>query len=177
MYSFDSADRLLWDGTVIRCSWCGSEMTKDDLVDYTVDDNGNVTDVVFHEDCHGNRYCESCSEDLMECEDCGEIHHTDNMYFHERCENGNEGYICSNCEDDYETCYFCGEPEHRDNGHWVDCYVGSHGRVEERFVCDYCYEGDNDSVQSCDRCGCLVHEDEVYYDDEEAFSSKIVSIH
>lgn len=167
MYSFDSADRLTWDGTVIRCSWCGSEMTKDDLVDYTVDDNGNVTDVVFHEDCHGNRYCESCSEDLRECEDCGEVYHTDNMYFHERCENGDEGYICSNCEDNYENCYFCGEPEHHDNGHWVDCYVGSHGRVEERFVCDYCYEGENDSVQSCDRCGCLVHEDEVYYDEEE----------
>lgn len=166
MYSFDSEGRLVHDGHVIRCTWCGEPLKESDLKSIVRDENDNIVAVEYIMDSDGNYYCERCSDELEECADCGEVYHRDNMYWHESCREGDEGYVCGECQENYENCFFCQEECHEDNGHWTEVYVASRGRVESRFVCGYCYE-DSSDIRCCDRCGCLVHEDDAYYDEDE----------
>ena len=165
MYSIDNDGYILCNGHNIVCSHCGCCLRESDVKEVIRDEEGNITDILYHEDSGCNYYCESCSEDLVECSDCGDIFHEDDMYWHDYCENGCEGYVCSSCHDEYDCCWFCGEVVHHNNGHYTNVYNSRNGRVEERFVCDYCYE-ESDDIRTCDDCGCLVHYDYVEYDED-----------
>ena len=64
-------------------------------------------------------------------------------------------YLCSDCHDDETfTCERCGERD------WNDNNAGD----GDTPLCESCYDG---SYTRCNDCDCIIHNDEVYYLDDE----------
>lgn len=104
------------------CYCCGNELPLEEL---EVEEN-NL------------QLCSSCYEsEYFTCEDCGGIHHNDNMYFI----SDRDKYVCESCSYSYYYCEDCGE------------YVSSATYIEDRdyYVCDSCYDYDN--YFYCESCG------------------------
>lgn len=82
-----------------ECDCCGERVPADELTDVN-DEYGNVISV-----------CESCVENYIECEHCGERCHRNNIYEVEggRC-------VCNFCfENYYDYCDECDDYHNRDN--------------------------------------------------------------
>lgn len=93
----------------LLCSQCG------DVGSFFIDDDGNL-------------YCESCFEDVHECDDCGELYHTDELIYIE----GIEREVCEGCYEEYRPCDHCGEIYHTDDLNYCeDCDIE---------FCESCYD-------------------------------------
>lgn len=96
-------------------------------------------------------YCEECFEELFEtCNDCGNIHYRDDM----RWLDNYDAYVCEDCFEGYVACACCGEFERE-----TDMYTSVDGLICE-YCCDYSY-------CVCDECGARLHQDDIYYNEED----------
>ena len=107
----------------------------------------------------GDLWCEKCIEDnccIAFCEDCGEYHYDDNMYYI----NDINEYVCESCarNGDYFQCHDCGDWYTTDYAN--SCYNG------EFYVCDGCVDNQYTYVECCDT---YIDSDDVYYDEEDDF--------
>ena len=94
--------------------------------------------------------CQDCYDngDYFTCEECGDVHHIDNMI----CEH--DILYCNHCYNQlHSECSCCGEMVHND-----DMYSTSY----DGSVCRDCYY---DRYRECAHCGDIVHENCCYYDD------------
>ena len=159
MLKFDVHGNIVGEmGEPLTCSHCGSILTESDVKSH---DDGS--DIVLHTDSNGDYYCEDCSEDLVECHDCGEVYHRDDMQYVDSVDD----YVCEGCLDNnYSRCENCDELV--PNGDLETVTVWEDGRHVRRRICDYCLD---ENYRVCDDCGVYVHEDdacwseyhEVYY--------------
>lgn len=128
----------------IACAYCGELHDESDLTDTSL---GLVCD-----DCLDNHFdsCEHCGS-YFPYED-GELEQVRTGW------RANE-YWCSDCRDqDAYQCDDCGD-------YFTSRYEGCVD--EDGFtLCQSCYE---DDYRHCDECGCLVHEDNVSWDDDDNF--------
>ena len=154
MYSVGENGTILLNGRPITCRHCGAILTKDDLRE-DLPENYTDDDFDFYMDDHGNYYCagDYCGQDLVICEECGEIYHVDDSVYLERYYY----HVCNNCCDNhYSTCELCDEIVHNDDLHWRDVY--GHGEI---LVCDCCLE----EMYVCDNCDCYIPDGEQYHHD------------
>lgn len=123
----------------VRCSECGEWIDERDAL--TTED--------------GDVICESCYEDdFFTCEDCGAI---------VRCDDGvtvnpntrAERMVCSCCAEDYTPCDDC-EELFSSSYLYTDCNGNA--------VCHHCYDWHD--WRTCERCGCLISDDDANWDDE-----------
>lgn len=118
-----------------ECFYCGERYFKDNL---------DVTQ-------ERNRFCENCREEcLVEyCDDCNKYFDADNATWIREYEK----VVCYSCrEKNYAQCECCNEyfdttEDCGDNSTWL---------------CRECYER---NYCNCEECGCLVLNDESYYDE------------
>jgi len=153
MYSVNEDGIILYDGVEMRCSWCGHYITKDDLEDELPE---NYTDDDFHfwKDSMDKIYCSNCNEDLVCCEDCGDVVRRDYATW----VGSRDGYICDNClSNNYFCCEDCEEYYPDGSTTTIEMY-----NDEIRTVCDNCYE----HYYQCVECGRYVDEDNAYSDDD-----------
>lgn len=121
----------------VRCDDCGEWIPEDEALT-TAD---------------GDTICESCFEDdYFTCEDCGEIHHRDDVIVANPDTRYAE-YICSDCADrHYYHCEDCGEYFSDNHGH-----IGNN----DVFICDACWDRGDWVV--CDDCEDIIRYDEANY--------------
>ena len=89
------------------CSVCGEGMYEDE---YYVCDECSDTLCEEHATCVDGQYlCPTCLDEFTDtCDDCGERHYNDDMYF-----DVNGRHICDDCrEDHYVLCVNCEEYVH-----------------------------------------------------------------
>lgn len=112
----------------------------------------------YYTTAEGNTICESCyCDDYLTCEDCGEIHHIDDLnivYVIHRGTKEPSRYVCNSCISDYNRCDECGD--YFEIGY---TYSDDDGNC----VCDKCFN-DYDYTH-CYNCGRLTREPE-WIDDE-----------
>lgn len=118
-----------------HCTCCGNEL--EEVYIYTHD---------------GEPLCENCyQEHYFTCEDCGEVYHTDYLYW---ADGGNRA-ICEDCFDEnYTTCHDCGEVVYNDNTYYVD--DGGY------YVCGDC----DNNYAGCYGCGNVYHYDNLREDED-----------
>lgn len=105
----------------------------------------------------GDFYCEHCIEevdDVSYCEDCGEHHYSENMFWIE----DTECMVCEDCfnKNGYFCCDDCGRCYSEDN-----CCSVDYGN---RQVCERCLCGDYVYINCCDT---YIDSDHAYYDEDE----------
>lgn len=132
----------------VQCDDCGNWVPEDEALT-TAD---------------GDTICESCYEsDYFTCENCGEIHHVDDMVVVNR-DTRREEYVCEDCADQrYYRCDECGE-------YFDSDFV--HTDSDDNCICDSCW--DRGDWVYCDDCGRIIRcedanwneDDEVYYCDD-----------
>ena len=132
----------------VQCDDCGEWVPEDEALT-TAD---------------GDTICESCYEsDYFTCENCGEIHHVDDMVVVNR-DTRREEYVCEDCADrQYYRCDDCGQ-------YFTDSYI--HEDDQGTVICDDCW--DSHDYTACDDCGRIIRcedanwneDDEVYYCDD-----------
>lgn len=96
-------------------------------------------------DCGGDyKYSESLTcchrRDGIACEDCGELHDEDDMYYID-----GHGYVCDSCVDGYSYCELCGE-----RGNSYNNYREVNTRCGVQLWCESCHE---DRATECSDCG------------------------
>ncbi len=121
----------------VKCIECGEYILKDDAIEIY----------------NGDYICESCRDDYYyTCEDCGEIHHQDDMTWIE----DKQMYVCDSCLDgNYYQCEYC--------EHWYSS-DNVNETYEGKWVCDDCFER---HYYTCGDCGYAVFQDEAYYNEND----------
>ena len=121
----------------VQCDDCGNWVPEDEALT-TAD---------------GDTICESCYEsDYFTCENCGEIHHVDDMVVVNR-DTRREEYVCEDCADQrYYRCDECGE-------YFDSDFV--HTDSDDNCICDSCWDrGDWVYCEDCDR---IIRYDDAHY--------------
>lgn len=102
---------------------------------------------------HNNKpYCEDCYDDLVFCDDCGNILEN---YPREIIVDNRSLILCNRCLDD--SYFFC-----RDCDKWYAKYNTESHEDGNDSLCEDCYQ---DNYMSCSSCGDLVNIDDSYYDE------------
>lgn len=121
----------------VKCIECGEYILKDDAIEIY----------------NGDYICESCRDDYYyTCEDCGEIHHQDDMTWIE----DKQIYVCDSCLDgNYYRCEYCERYYSKDSVRET---------YDNNWVCDDCYEN---HYYTCEDCGYAVFQEDAYYDEDD----------
>ena len=116
------------DDNYSYCEHCGDYVANDDIL------------VINRNTRYETYACRSCvenSDDVHECEDCGELFSGDYIAWLE----GVDRYICHNCQDNYSYCENCDNYVNSDDiiydddsGEYLcrDCYDELHSGIDER---------------------------------------------
>lgn len=105
----------------------------------------------------GREVCRHCiveGDDYEFCEDCGEVHPTEDLTYIEGF-----GDVCGDCIDDsWAQCIHCGEWFRRDDMVWTS---------NDDLICEECYEN---NYTTCQNCGDVYLTEELHYvEDSDEF--------
>ena len=90
-------------------------------------------------------FCPDCIDEMVICEDCGDVHHYEEMFYvHNTDGDDDRYYVCEGCLDaHYERCDECGE------------YFRSR-EMETHGGCTYCPTCYEENFMECPECGDMI---------------------
>lgn len=138
-----------------RCADCGEEFEAAHMGHTWSGRQCWYTSALAHRvpDCyevsgHDDFICPDCRADYEECDDCGALERSDDMW------NADDRRVCDCCFEEYTECSHCGEYHRREDMIYAD----------DRYFCDSdCAHYEN--VYECDDCGEWHHLDDMTEDD------------
>lgn len=125
---------------LLKCAYCGHEHPESEMEQLGPNDE---------------YFCPDCIDEMVICEDCGDVHHCDEMFYvHSADGDDDRYYVCEDCLDaHYERCDECGE------------YFRSR-EMETHDGCTYCPTCYEENFMECPECGNIIRrEDAVWSND------------
>lgn len=124
---------------LLKCAYCGDTHPESEMSQLGPNDE---------------YFCSDCIDEMVICEDCGDVHHVEEMFLVHADDGSDDGYyVCEDCFDtNYTRCAECGEYIHRENAERIDGYA----------YCQPCYE---ELFTECPECGAIVRREDLVYSD------------
>lgn len=112
---------------MITCAYCGHKHPESEMEQYGP---------------NNEYFCPDCIDEMGICEDCGSVHHCEEMFYvHNTDRDDDRYYVCEGCLDaHYERCDECGE------------YFRSR-EMETHGGCTYCPTCYEENFMECPECG------------------------
>lgn len=124
---------------MLTCAYCGHEHPESDMTPLG---------------CADEYFCPDCVDEMVVCEDCGEVHHINEAFYVHETDEHDGYYVCEDCLDtNYKRCDECG-------GYFRSDVMVIHDH------CNYCLTCYSENFIECQECGGVIRSDEACWDAE-----------